>query len=449
MHFLNILGISSAVFGSVMSGSMLAIAFPDIARDLNVSFSVLLWRTVLFFSLFAGGIPFFGKLADRTDPRKQLLLGLALFLVGCLGSWTSAILKSWIGFLGFQLLTALADSIMVPAQVSLIHKTVEDGRTGWAFGIFSSVLSTGTLFGPAVGGVLIKYYGWPSIFAVLGGCSLVSLAMVLGLVQKIDKNTLISKKWKYFETLKSTILIIVFVASFQLPFCSTVSHQFKIIGGAVSLLSLFILFLLESRKNDDERLFPGKMFRNMEFRRACLRIFILFTVVNSIAIFLPNYMREVHKMDPNTTGLIIFAESTILVLLGGLSGRLADRVPFQTMFLGISISILSLIILTTVSVPTSILLFVTVYVLLGIGGSLSSPAQNKIAMSSAPKGEIGNYMGVFQFLQFVSGSFSAGAIGTFYSQEKFRYFIFFLISLQIIALMSTFLKRECKIHVSE
>jgi MFS transporter, DHA2 family, metal-tetracycline-proton antiporter len=133
-QYLLILSISIGVFASVMSSTMLSIAFPDIVDSFRISYSSLQIRNILFFAIFATGLPLFGRLADRVSPKSLMSIGLLLF---CLSSFLSGFLHHWYSFLVFQSFQAVADSMIVPAQVVLIRKLFPKDKMGWAFVLFS------------------------------------------------------------------------------------------------------------------------------------------------------------------------------------------------------------------------------------------------------------------------------------------------------------------------
>src|SRR5688500_14241860 len=107
-----IITISSCVIASVMSTSMLTIAFPNLVDFFIISYSTLQVRNILFFSFFAFLIPLFGKVGDRLGARKLLIFGLSLFIASTILSGTT---NNWNLFLLYQTLQAIADAMVVPA----------------------------------------------------------------------------------------------------------------------------------------------------------------------------------------------------------------------------------------------------------------------------------------------------------------------------------------------
>ena len=120
-----IVAIALGVFASVMSTSMLSIAFPELVQSFRISYTTLQLRNILFFSIFAVGLPFFGKIADRVGARRQLFAGIGLF---CAATVASGFARNWHLFLACQALQALADLGLFGGAARMLPNLVRVGR---------------------------------------------------------------------------------------------------------------------------------------------------------------------------------------------------------------------------------------------------------------------------------------------------------------------------------
>jgi MFS family permease len=404
-QYLLILSISIGVFASVMSSTMLSIAFPDIVDSFRISYSSLQIRNILFFAIFATGLPLFGRLADRVSPKSLMSIGLLLF---CLSRFLSGFLHHWSLFLVFQSFQAVADSMIVPAQVVLIRKSFPQDKMGWAFGWFSGTLSAATLIGPALGGVILGYFHWETIFYLLSFMSLLSFLFVRWVVSDVQ----VSPNKGSLPYL-STISLLGFILSVQVEFLHT-RFMTKIIAFFFVFCSLGVLVFSEKRKQQEKVIFPTGAWKNKIFIHSLFRVFLLYMVSNAVLLYAPSFMRDVYHMDPQIVGFILLMDSIIGVFFAGLAGKLADKAPHRTLFIGIMISIIGVLLLSIsgmIRLP-AIFMFGIIYLLLGMGGTVSMPALNTIAILSVPEKETGSYMGFFQMIQFGTGAFAAGLFST-------------------------------------
>ncbi|MBH8598943.1 MULTISPECIES: MFS transporter [unclassified Thermoactinomyces] len=439
-HFL-ILTISMGVFASVMSTSMLTIAFPDIVSDFNISYETLQWRNILFFALFAVGLPFFGKTADHFGARRQFFTGIVLFALSTL---CSGLTRDWNFFLIFQSLQGLADSMIVPVQVIFIRQSFPENKIGWAFGWFSGTLATATLISPAIGGLLIKHYHWNSIFWCLFGLSIISLIMAL-----IHLPRGLSPEKKSKIPFVGAFGLLMTVIGIQCLFMNNLSTASKLVWAILAAAGIIGIIVSQKSNNGEGAIFPPGAFHNKTFILACLRVFCLYLVSNAISLYAPSYLRDVHAIPPDLVGLIILIDSVMGLAFSGIAGRAADKNPRFTLAVGMILSLGGSVFFWFSGNFHHLLLFIAIYLLLGIGGTIAMPSQNKIALLSVPPEQTGAFIGFFQMIQFGTGAFAAGLFSRLVegpeigkiSASGFQMMITCAIALQLIALTTLLLER--------
>lgn len=442
-----IITISLGVFASVMSTSMLVIAFPDVVRDFGISEATLQWRNLLFYSLFAVGLPFFGILADRFGARKQFLFGMVLF---CLAAMMSGLVRNWTGWLFFQSLQAVADSMIVAAQSPLIRASFPQEKLGWAFGWFAAVISTATLTGPALGGLVIEHLHWSAIFWVLGAFGLLALMLAAAFLPKTsgqsadgslagDGQTVVAGR-SAGEARRipwlGLLCMFAFVLGGSVLLLGTVDAVGQWIVGMLTLLALLGLLWNERRPGRSATLFPNGMAKNGVFMTAAVRVFLLFLGVNAIGLYAPTYLRLVHGLSADLVGLILLTQSLIALIAAGFAGRMADKRPYLSLGAGIGISVGSSVLFWFADLVSFVPYFFLIFFLIGLGNRLTMPAQNKIALLSVPPAETGSYMGVFQMIQFVTGAFAA----TLFAGMSFQMLVGVVVICQVAALTTLFWK---------
>ncbi|SDX30031.1 Predicted arabinose efflux permease, MFS family [Marininema mesophilum] len=442
IYRLLIVTISMNVFASVMASSMLSIAFSDIVRSFNISYETLQWRNILFFSVFAVGLAFFGKLADRIGARKQLLLGLSLFIVA---SFMSSLTKNWYLFLSFQALQGLADAMIVPTLVIFIRLCFPENKIGWAFGWFSGTLAAATLIGPAIGGILLKYFPWSYIFYLLSGLAVIAL-----IFSSINIPRSISEMSRNKVPLLGGIGLLVTVISLQVLFMDQVDLVVKVCSSILVLLGLASVIFVQFKKSGETAILPTGVFHNRTFILACVRVFCIFTTANAIALYAPSYLRDIHDIPTDQVGWIIMVDSIIGLLLAGIAGKWADSSPRIALTVGILFSLAATITLVFSDRFEYILLFCLIYLLLGMGGTIAMPSQNKIALMSVPTERTGEFMGFFQLIQFGTGAFAAGIFSSFMkdvepdkiSLSGFQSMLLIGAVFQIVAIITIFMDRR-------
>ena len=149
-------GLGVLVLPSTLLFMMLTILFlaaPHMAADLQPSSTQLLWILDIYGFVMAGFLVAMGVLGDRVGKRLLLILGAVIFgLVSTVAALTSdpALMIAWRAVLG------LAAAMMVPATLGLIFSLFADPKQrGVAIGVWAGGISAGVALGPLLSGLLL------------------------------------------------------------------------------------------------------------------------------------------------------------------------------------------------------------------------------------------------------------------------------------------------------
>ncbi|HEX2058731.1 MAG TPA: MFS transporter [Actinomycetota bacterium] len=168
--------ISLACLLYVMDLSVLYLAVPSLARDLEPSSSQLLWITDIYGFLVAGFLITMGTLGDRIGRRKVLLTGAAAFGAA---SVLAAFSTSAEMLIVSRALLGIAGATVAPSTLSLIRNMFHDPRERMtAIGIWGTSFAAGGAVGPLVGGLLLEAFWWGSVFLI--NVPVMALLLVLG-----------------------------------------------------------------------------------------------------------------------------------------------------------------------------------------------------------------------------------------------------------------------------
>ena len=158
--------------------TVLYTALPTLAAELGADASQRLWIINAYPLVMAGLLLGAGTLGDRVGHKRMYLIGLVLFgaasLVAAYAT-TPTVLITGRAFL------AVGAAAMMPATLSLIRVTFTDERErGVAIGVWGTMAMVGAAIGPIVGGALLAYFWWGSVFLV--NVPIVVVALVLAAV---------------------------------------------------------------------------------------------------------------------------------------------------------------------------------------------------------------------------------------------------------------------------
>ncbi len=156
--------ISAAVMMVSMELSVIALALPAIREAFdNPSPAALSWVVSAYSITVAALLLLSGWLADRYGRKRLFLTGLAVFVVGSLGSAAALNLPMLIASRAVQ---ALGGAMQFPAGLALLLTTFPRSRHQFAIGAWGAAGGLAAALGPTLGALLLEGLGWRSVFYI-------------------------------------------------------------------------------------------------------------------------------------------------------------------------------------------------------------------------------------------------------------------------------------------
>ena len=171
---LGVLTLAALVYA--MDLTVLNLAIPRISAELRPSSVQLLWIIDIYGFLVAGLLITMGTLGDRVGRRKLLLGGAAFF---ALASLLAAFSQSSEMLIASRAVMGIAGATIAPSTLSLIFTMFLDPKQRTtAIGVWIAAYSAGGAIGPVLGGLLLEFFWWGSVFLI--GVPVMVLLLILG-----------------------------------------------------------------------------------------------------------------------------------------------------------------------------------------------------------------------------------------------------------------------------
>ena len=155
--------VSVTVVLATIDETILNVAIPSLQRDLGASASALQWILNAYMLVFGGLLLTMGGVGDRFGRARMLRYGLAVFGLSSLGA---ALAQSPAQLIGARAIMGVGGAMMMPATLAVIVNVFKEKELPKAIAIWAMMAGIGVALGPILGGALLKYFYWGSVFLV-------------------------------------------------------------------------------------------------------------------------------------------------------------------------------------------------------------------------------------------------------------------------------------------
>ena len=370
----------ASLFVTTLDGTILNVALPSIQHNFQSSASGLQWTIDAYVLVRASSLFLAGSLGDHFGRRSTLNAGLLMFTFfsGC-----CALSPNLGSLIAFRCLQGAGSALMTPATLGIITNTFAEGRErAQAVGIWSSVTGISTTAGPVLGGFLVQYFGWRSIFLVnvpLG------LAALIGLRTVAESKASTARPFDIpGQALICAALVSLTYALIDAPGAGWLSAE---------ILSLFALALASSlgfvicERRSPHPLLEVSYFRNPALVGAVVVAVVAFIAYGGFLFLNILFLQEVRGYSPLHSGVLTIPTTAAALFLSPIAGRITGsrgpRLPACAGAALICIALTWLAIAVRPGIPLWSL-FVS-YFLLGFGFGFVNPPITNATVAGLPK----------------------------------------------------------------
>ncbi|WP_052487433.1 MFS transporter [Gordoniibacillus kamchatkensis] len=156
-----LLVVNMGTFMSTLDVGIVNVCLPTLSAEFAKSLVQIQWVAASYLLTMAALLPFMGKLSDRWKRRNIYSFG---FVVFALGSLFAALSHGLTALVASRCIQGLGAAMIMANSQAMVRQAFPDRERGRALGLNAVVISAGTLMGPAVGGFMLQWAGWPVLF---------------------------------------------------------------------------------------------------------------------------------------------------------------------------------------------------------------------------------------------------------------------------------------------
>jgi EmrB/QacA subfamily drug resistance transporter len=404
--------VAFGLFMIMLDNTVVNVALPAIAADLQVGLSELEWIVTGYALTFASLMLTGGKLADLLGRRLIFIVGLAIFTVSSL---VCGLAGSGELLIGARVVQGAGAALMNPATLSIIAATFPPRQRGMAIGIWAGVSALALALGPLVGGLLTQHISWGWIFFVNVPIGVLAIVASILLIPE-------SKDESAEQRLDLPGLLTSGVGLFALTYGLIEANTYgwtsgRIVGAfTVAAVMLAAFVLLETHQRIP--MLDLTLFRSGTFAGANLAVFLVALAMFGVFFFVSLYMQGVLGYSAVQTGAAFLPLTVLIMLVAPVAGKTSDRFGSRwLMTSGMILIAIQLLYFSRLGVEESYWNLLPAMILGGFGMALVMTPSAAAAMRALPVDKTGVGSAVLNAFRQVGGSMGIAVIGAIMARE--------------------------------
>ncbi len=397
-----------AVGMTFIDQTIVAIAVPEIQRDLGMSPTGVQWIVNAYLLTLAAFFAFGGRLSDIIGHRKLVVVGVVIFTFGSVMNGltpTGDAAEAW--FIVFRAVQGFGAALMLPAALAIVVGAYELRERGKALAIFFAITGGLTAVGPIAGGYLSEWT-WRAIFWINVPVAIIALVLVA-------RAKIVEERHPAPMDYPGLVLVVAGMGLSVLGFqqasqwgWDSVATWACIVGG-VALLVVF--GFVETRRADP--LIRVKIFENRAFTVENIVLFLSMIAFIPVFFFASMYAQIALGESVSTAGLYLMTFFAGFAVAAQFGGRMLDSIGAKVpVTLGCVVAAVGFALWGNALTDLDFNSQWYFIVIAGAGMGLMLGPANTDAINRAPRVNYGEVSGVTQTVRNYGASLGMAVLGT-------------------------------------
>ncbi|WP_235912198.1 DHA2 family efflux MFS transporter permease subunit [Ruania zhangjianzhongii] len=311
-----------AAFVMILNETIVSIALPHLAVEMDVTTSAAQWLISGFLVTMAVVIPTTGFLLERFTPRQVFLVAIASFTIGTL---VAALAMNFPVLLIGRMVQACGTAVMIPLVMTSVMKLIPADRRGAMMGTISIVIGVAPAIGPTVGGAILHALGWRWMFWLV-------LILAVGMFVFGLLRLYVPSETRRVPLDGASVLLSALGFAGLVYGLSSIGQGGGVLPPwasiGIGVVGLVLFVLRQQRLQRQNR--PLLDLRTLSYPRfriaLILSLFVFMALLGAGAILLPIYLQNVLQHDTLVAGLALLPGGLLMAAIARPVGRLYDRV---------------------------------------------------------------------------------------------------------------------------
>ncbi len=411
-RWLLLLAVMVGTMASIMSSTVVNVAIPGLSHEFTLSPSRAQWVT--------SGFMVATTVSMLTTPWLLARFGYRATYEGCMwlllaGGLLGGVAQSYPLVLAARVAEGLAAGVVQPIPAIIILRAFQPHEQGRASGLFGMGVVLAPAIGPSIGGVLVDWFGWRSIFFMVAPFCLVSLWMARRFVPNRGPGGAAAVRGEPLDWIglvlgsAGTLCLLNGLVALR---SGPVTQAGALLGVSAGLFAAFVWWQHRRARNGQAPLMHLALFANKAFAMGSLVAAIYGTALFGSTYLLPVYMQTGLGISAAHVGTVLLPAGLVLAGSIAVVARWADRHP-PSLLVNTGLALLALSFAGIVTVTTSTpLLLLTAWCIVGrIGLGFILPSLNLGAMRALDPSLIAQGSSAINFVRTLGGAAGVSLCG--------------------------------------
>ena len=386
------------------------VALPRISEELGASLAQLQWVVDAYTLGFAALLLSAGVVVDRLGAKRVFSAGFVGFALTSLACG----LAPGSGFLNFtRSIQGIGAALLVPSSLTVLNEAcAHDWRLrARAIGIWTAAGGVAIAAGPVVGGLLVSWLGWRSIFFV--NVPICAFGLILTL-RCVPPSQVAKEEHRSFDLPGQALAIVALTALIGAVIEARplgISHPVVMAGCLLALAGTIGFIAVEARTASP--MLPLQFFRLPGFTPAVAFGVLVNCAYYGIIFVLSLYLQKTMGYSTVQAGLAFLPLTGTFIASnmasGWMVGKTGSRAP---MVLGAVIGAVGYLLLIRLDAQATFIQMLPAFLLIPAGMGLAVPAMTTSILSSVDRARSGTASAVLNAARQVGGAIGVAAFGT-------------------------------------
>ncbi|APX11962.1 MFS transporter [Tateyamaria omphalii] len=407
-----------AAFVSLLDVTVVNLAVPSIAKDLEATGSQSQWILLAYLVPLAALLLPLGRFGDVLGRRRLFLFGVSAFAAGGLVAGTADGIRILIVA---RTLQGIGAATMMPQVLALTQVILPPEERRRAVGYFAMISALGAVAGPIIGGAVLSLdpfgLGWRIAFLLAIPPCLASVVIVALFLPRDNQRSSKSLDVRHAILVALAVTGLVFgVAQGRTlgwPLWINV-----LIPASVLLLAYVAHAQLHKVSDRVEPLLPRALLQSIPFLTGAAMILLIFCGIAGVPFTLAVALQAGPKLSPGAVAVALAAHPVLAVAGASIAGRVTPSNPWTLPVLGSLLVcggiVLIILAFWTVGNDISARILVPPLSLIGLGMGLGNVALVSNTLALAPNDSAGAASGLIQTGQQIGIALSIAIVGSLY-----------------------------------